>query len=119
MFDQEVGGPLALRRVEYTILALVCQNPGGTPARLARALAVTPGNITMWIDRLVDKGLVRREVGTADRRAQHLFATPQGERLSADATSRIVNGEAARLQALSTAERAMLVELLHKVAQCR
>lgn len=119
VFDEQVGRPMALRQVEYTVLALVCQNPGGTPARLARALAVTAGNITMWIDRLVDKGLVRREAGTTDRRAQNLFGTPKGQRIAAEATAHIVQAEAERLQALSKAERAMLVELLHKVAQCR
>lgn len=119
VFDEQVGRPMALRPVEYTLLALVCENPGGTPARLARALAVTAGNITMWIDRLVDKGLVRREAGVTDRRAQNLFATSKGQRVAADATARIVEVEAKRLQALSKAERAMLVELLHKVAQCR
>lgn len=119
VFDEEVAGPYGLRRVEYTVLALVCENPGGTPAQLARALAVTAGNITMWIDRLVDKRLVRRESGTADRRAKHLFATQSGEHLAAEATARIVAAEAARLQALTHAERAMLVELLHKAANCR
>lgn len=119
VFDKQVGRPMTLRQVEYTLLALVNENPGGTPARLARALAVTAGNITMWIDRLVDKGLVRREASLTDRRAQHLFATPQGERLAREATGRLVQAEAMRLEALSTAERAMLVELLHKLAQCR
>lgn len=119
VFEEVVGGPLGLRRVEYTVLALVCENPGGTPARLARALAVTAGNITMWIDRLADKGWVRRETGTADRRAQHLFVTAAGQRIATEATARIVAAEAVRLHTLTRAERAILNELLHKLAQCR
>ena len=119
VFEEQVGGPLGLRRVEYTVLALVCENPGGTPARLARALAVTAGNITMWVDRLADKGWVRRETSTTDRRAQHLFATAAGQRMASDATARIVAAEVVRLHMLTQAERAILNELLHKLAQCR
>lgn len=119
VFEAQVEPVLGLRKVEFTVLTLIGENPGGTPAQLARALAFTPGNITMWVDRLVDKGLVRREAGTADRRAQHLYATPEGEAVAADAIARIVEAEDARLRGLSPAERAMLVELLRKVAAAR
>lgn len=119
VFETQVEQTLGLRKVEFTVLMLIAENPGGTPAQIARALAFTPGNITMWVDRLVDQGLVRREAGTTDRRAMHLFATPAGEALAQDAVQRIVAGEDARLHALSPGERAILLELLGKVAQSR
>jgi DNA-binding MarR family transcriptional regulator len=52
IFRKEAGDPLALREVEYTVLTLIAENPGGSPARLARALAVTPPHITALVDRL-------------------------------------------------------------------
>lgn len=119
VFERSAGEGLALRPVEYTMLALIQENPGGTPAKLARALAVTAPNITMWVDKLQARGLVRRESSPTDRRAQMLFLTAEGERLASEATRRIVEAEAKALAVLSAGERAILVELLHKVACSR
>ncbi|MCG2591554.1 MarR family transcriptional regulator [Ramlibacter sp. XY19] len=119
VFYGSVGRPLDLRHVEYTVLALIKENPACTPARLAKELAVTAGNITMWVDRLVQRELVRREASVSDRRVQHLHVTPKGEALVTAATRQLLEGERKRITALSPAERALLVELLHKVATCR
>jgi DNA-binding MarR family transcriptional regulator len=119
VFYGSVGRPLDLRHVEYTVLALIKENPACTPARLAKELAVTAGNITMWVDRLVQRELVRREASESDRRVQHLYVTAKGETLITAATRQLLEGERKRLVALSPAERAILVELLHKVATCR
>lgn len=119
VFYGSVGRPLELRHMEYTVLALVKENAGCTPARLAKELAVTAGNITMWVDRLAQRELVRREASASDRRMQHLYVTAKGETLVTAATRQLLDGERKRLTALSPAERAILVELLHKVATCR
>jgi DNA-binding MarR family transcriptional regulator len=120
VFRQAVGQPLGLRRVEYTILMLIRENPACTSGRLVRALDVTAPNITMWVDKLEQRGLVRRAQSTADRRANHLELTDEGEALARDATQRVLQAEAQVLSAvLSPGERAILLELLHKVALCR
>lgn len=120
VFMAHAGEPFGLRPVEYTLLTLIVENPGGTLVRLARALAVTAPNITMWIDKLEARGLVRRQPSPTDRRAQVLQATPEGEALARQATHSILEAERAMLaSALSPAEHAMLVELLHKVACAR
>lgn len=119
VFDAEVSKAYGLRPVEYTVLALVNRNPGLTAARLARALAVTPPNLTTWIERLSRRGLVERQTHHSDRRAMHIHATSEGAALVAQATERIFQGEARALAKLSLAERMMLLELLHKVAECR
>lgn len=119
VFSERVGGPFELRPVEFTILTLVQENPGVSARQLADALAVTPPNITMWIDKLERRGLIERERSTTDRRAQHIRATTEGARLARQAVERVIEGEQATLATLSPAERAMLVELLHKVARCR
>jgi len=118
LFRNEVGDPLELRPVEYTVLTLIAENPGGSPARLARALAVTAPNISALVDRLVSRGLVQRKASSEDRRAQILTVTPSGAELVRKATERIVTAERAAL-ALSSGEQAILAELLHKVACAR
>lgn len=119
VFTELVGEPFELRPVEFTILTLVHENPGVSARQLADALAVTPPNITMWIDKLERRALIERERSTTDRRAQHIRATPDGAKLARQAVERVIEGELAALTSLSPAERAMLIELLHKVARCR
>jgi len=118
IFRSEVGEPLELRPVEYTALTLIAENPGGSLARLARALSVTPPNITALVDRLESRGLVHRSASAQDRRAQVLAVTRKGADLARKATDRILAAERGAL-ALSAGEQAILVELLHKVACAR
>lgn len=118
IFRREVGEPLELKQIEYTLLTLVAENPGGSPARLARALAVTPPHITALVDRLQERGLVERTAHEQDRRAQMLSATRKGAELVRKATERIVAAERVALS-LSPGEQAILAELLHKVACAR
>src|SRR5918912_887262 len=61
VFWEAAGKPFSLRPVEYTVLTLIAENPGGSLVRLARALSVTPPHISTLVDRLEGKGLVRRQ----------------------------------------------------------
>lgn len=119
VFTQLVGEPFGLRPVEFTVLSLINENPGSSLARLAQALAVTAPNITMWIDRLEERGLVQRGRSETDRRAQHLDVTPEGRQLVTKATQQLHDGERELLAHLSDGERTILIELLHKVACSR
>ena len=118
IFFEQVGKPFNLRPVEYTVLTLIAENPGGSLVRLARALSVTPPNISTMVDRLEAKGLVARESSEQDRRAHVLHVTPKGAELARKATQRIVGGESSALP-LTPGEQAILAELLHKVAAAR
>jgi DNA-binding MarR family transcriptional regulator len=119
VFLREVGEPLQLRPVEYTILALIREAPGLTPARLAKALAVTAPNITAWMTKLEARGLVARTASDTDRRAQQLRLTADGEQASQRATERLLAAERAALATLSPGEFTLLHELLRKVAAAR
>lgn len=119
VFARQVGAPFDLRPVEYTVLALIHENPDVSATRLAKALAVTAPNIAAWIDRLEKRGLVQRIPHATDRRAQHLRTTAQGTALARKSTEAILDGEQSALASLSKGERLILVELLHKLAVCR
>jgi DNA-binding MarR family transcriptional regulator len=100
--------------------ALPSPSHSARPARqLARSLAVTPPDITVLLDRLVARGLVVRTRSPSDARVQPLRATEAGAALASQSTQRLLAGEDAALAGLSTAERGMLIELLHKVALAR
>lgn len=118
VFDERIGTG-GLRRVELTILALILDNPGVTARQLARALAVTPPNIAIWLDRLASRDLVTRTRSEADARVQHLRLTEAGSTLVQHSTQRLLDGEREALAGLTSAEHAMLLQLLHKVALAR
>jgi len=119
VFESRVGGPLNLRPVEYTILSLVNENPGGSPAQLSKALAVTRPNITSWIDKLEARSLVARAPHDSDGRSLRLHTTKEGAALAAKATRLLLEGERNAFSTLSQAEHLMLTELLHKLAISR
>lgn len=118
-FAQAVGRAFDLRPVEFTVLVLVDHNPDLAASQLARALAMTPPNVKIWIDRLEARGLVQREVHASDRRALRIRATKAGSTLARKAVQAVIETERQGLFALTPGEQAILLELLHKVARCR
>ena len=118
-FVRVVGKPLHLRRVEFTILQLVQENESVTATKMAKALAVTPPGITIWLDRLEERGLLKRERGQADRRTQNIRLTRKGSELVTSALARLLQADREILTHLSEGERHMLLELLQKVARSR
>jgi DNA-binding MarR family transcriptional regulator len=118
-FASVVGKPLRLRPVEFTILQLVHENAPVTATKLAKALAITAPGVTIWLDRLEQRGLLKRERNETDRRTQNVGVTRKGAELVATATDRLLLADRDLLKHLSVGERHMLVELLHKVARAR
>jgi DNA-binding MarR family transcriptional regulator len=116
IFLQHAGEPLKLRPVEYAVLSLVAAHPGTPQTGLARALSVTPPNMTGIVNRMEARGLVERSSSTEDRRSQLLKLTRSGAALLREATRRITAAEKVQLR-LSPGEQGMLLELLEKI--CR
>jgi DNA-binding MarR family transcriptional regulator len=118
-FARSAAAAYSLRAGEFTALMLVKNNPDVTPSRLAKALAVTAPNITTWINGLEQRGLMRRSSGTEDKRNQHLRVTAEGAKLASKAVAAILSAEQESWPELTVAERAMLIELLHKISRRR
>ena len=108
--------PLDLKVVEFSILMLVAANPQVNQKQLGQALDISPPNMAVMLDRLVERGWVERVRSTQDRRAMHIHLTRSGTELVGRAEKIAATMENAALRALSAAERALLIELLLKVA---
>jgi DNA-binding MarR family transcriptional regulator len=115
VFVRVVGKPLDLRPVEFTILQLIDENPAATATKIAKALAITTPGVTLWLDRLEERGLIARERSGTDRRAQHLTCTQEGKALVGSALEQLLEGERELLLPLSVGERHLLSELLQKI----
>jgi len=111
--------PLDLKIVEFSILMLVAQNAQVNQKQLGQALDISAPNMAVTLDRMVDRGWVERVRGTKDRRAQHIHLTKEGAQLVQRAEKIAATMEEPALAMLSPAERALLLELLHKVAAGR
>lgn len=109
-------GPLGLKVVDYSILVLVAANPEVNQKQLGQALDVSAPNMAITLDRMVERGWVERVRSTRDRRAMLIHLTAAGRELVQRAERIAATMENGALRMLSSAERALLVELLLKVA---
>lgn len=116
-FEREVGEPLGLRPVEFTILQLVHENPTAGPSHLSNALDISRPGVKQWLDRLEGRKLLRRQPHETDGRAHKLQLTREGVRLLTAAVERLLKADEEMLSRLSTGEQHLLIELLKKVAR--
>lgn len=119
LYTRHVGEPFGLRRVEYSLLALVDSNQDVTPKQLARALSVSMPYLTVTLDRLEERGLLSRSRNEVDRRSQHVRLTRKGLDLVKKAESVAMTMEKDLLGHLTAGEKALLFELLERVASHR
>lgn len=74
---------LGLTPPQFDIVATLGNTPGMTPKELGEKTLITKGTLTGVIDRLADKGLVRRVASPSDGRSQIIQLTRAGEKLFA------------------------------------
>jgi DNA-binding MarR family transcriptional regulator len=70
-----------LNSTQFTVLKLLGEGTARTAADLCRLNRFDTGAMTRILDRLEEKGLVRRERGREDRRVVFLRLAPQGRAL--------------------------------------
>lgn len=104
-----------LTPTEFAILEVLHHKGPLLLGEVQKKILVTSGGITYLVDRLVEKGLVKREECPEDRRARYAVLTPAGTALirkifphHAVAIERAVSG-------LTTAEQREAAQLLRKL----
>jgi DNA-binding MarR family transcriptional regulator len=86
-----------------------------TPTAIANRVVLSPSTVVGILDRLEEKGWVRRERGTRDRRLVHVSLTEEGRRLADRAPSPLQGRFAEALRALPEAERTAIARSLERV----
>ncbi len=110
-------GTLGLRMAEFSILVLVDTNPEVNQKSLGETLDISPPNLAVVLDRMAERGWVRRERSERDRRAHLIRLTPAGRALARRARRLSLSSEDEVLASLTAAERALLIELLHRLVR--
>ena len=72
---------LRLTPPQFDVIATLGDTEGMTCADLSTATLVTKGTLTGVLDRLVAKGLIRRDPVAGDRRRSHIRLTAKGQTL--------------------------------------
>ena len=72
---------LGLTPPQFDIVATLGNTPGMTPKELGEQTLITKGTLTGVVDRLEEKGLIRRIPSALDGRSQIVQLTKKGERL--------------------------------------
>jgi DNA-binding MarR family transcriptional regulator len=67
--------------VQYGLLTALHYYPGSDQVNLGREVGIDRTNVADVLERLSDRGLVRRERSQRDRRSMIAFLTPEGERV--------------------------------------
>lgn len=77
-----VGPELTLPQFDVLAQLARCEREGAecTPGALSRMLLVTAGNVSGLVERLVSRGLIRRDPDPDDRRRVRLRLTTRGRR---------------------------------------
>jgi DNA-binding MarR family transcriptional regulator len=110
--------PLSLELWEYDVLSALRRQgkPYALPAMaLARETDLSSGAMTNRIDRLEERGFVRREADENDRRSVIVVLTREGRKAIDKAIRYRLEAARESLQDLSGAERRELSSLLRKI----
>jgi len=82
LLNRDLQAAVGLTLAENLVLCQVAMAPGGRlrMVDIASTLTVAKSAITKTVDRLEERGLLRRERDPADRRAVYAALTPAGEK---------------------------------------
>ncbi|MBQ5412840.1 MAG: MarR family transcriptional regulator, partial [Oscillospiraceae bacterium] len=98
------------------MLHILSEEDGITQKVLAQKMHIRPQSLTGVLEKLEDKGLIRRQRSETDKREQNVFITDEGKKLSADLTAKRDRITEELFSILSDEEKAELYRLLTKVA---
>jgi DNA-binding MarR family transcriptional regulator len=109
--------PGCLRPRHLNALDLMYERGPLSQHALGEALSLDPSNVVGLLNELEERGLIVRERDPADRRRHIVSLAPSGKAELATAGSQLASVEDDLLRALSADERAVLRDLLMRVAR--
>lgn len=108
---------LDLTSPQFAALSMLHDHPRIDQATLAGLIAYDRPTIGGVVDRLVNKGLVKRETSTLDRRSKSLTLTEEGEALLARLQPVVVQSQEEILPGLTEQEKQEFIRLATKIAE--
>lgn len=109
-------GRLDVTTAQFSVLAVVADNPGCSQAELATALGVERPRMVPLIDRLERRGLVLRVAPARDRRARQIELTRDGRRMLRTLKRRFATHQRRMLGRLGEARAEAVLAMLWRLA---
>src|ERR1700757_3071105 len=109
----EVG----IRPAQFSVLTVLAHNPGRTQSQVAAALGIKRTNFVALIDSLERRGLAERRAGPSDPRSHALHLTEAGRATVRRLNAMVEKLEAGMIRRIGRHRRAVLLELLARVAE--
>jgi MarR family 2-MHQ and catechol resistance regulon transcriptional repressor len=110
---QSIAG-LGIGLSDFAVLELLLHKGPQPVNRIGRKVLLTSGSITAAVDRLEERGLVRRTIDAEDKRSRIVQLTAAGKKLIDCAFARHLADMEKTLSVLRDSERTELVRLLKK-----
>lgn len=108
---------LNLRPAEFSVLALIEDNPGRKQTEIAEVLGIKRANFVALVNGLDARGLTERRSAHGDKRANALYLTPAGKKFLAQARAAQARFESDCIRRIGgTDARDMLLTLLDQLA---
>ena len=109
----EVG----IRPAQFSVLTVLAHNPGRTQSQVSAALGIKRTNFVALIDSLERRGLAERRPAPSDRRSHALHLTNAGKATVRRLNRMVDKLEAGMISRVGRGRRALLLELLTRLAE--
>jgi DNA-binding MarR family transcriptional regulator len=106
---------LAISPGQFGVLQIVSANPGTSQTALGNMVGIERSTVVGVIDKLEDRGLIRRQLSPRDRRTNALSLTDEGTAMLAELNQRVAVHEGHIAEDLSRSERTTLIDLLRRL----
>ncbi|MCK1516368.1 MarR family transcriptional regulator [Bradyrhizobium sp. 190] len=106
-----------LVQLEYALLVFVDDVPGISQQSLSEALGIDRNNVSLIVDKLEARGLLKRAVNDADRRARELYITPEGSKLWRGHRVKVRHANDRILSSLTADEKDLFLDMLVRVVE--
>jgi MarR family transcriptional regulator, transcriptional regulator for hemolysin len=116
IFDRRVKS-LGLTRSQWWVLQHVFRHHGATQSELAEALEIEKATLGRLLDRLAQKGWIRRESDAGDRRAKRIYLTEEVEPAVKAMRAAAADLRREAFAGLSAQERERLIDCLLEVKE--
>jgi len=114
VMDRELA-PLDITSAQWAVLVQIAETPGCTAAALCRRVLYDTGSMTRMLDRLEEKGLIRRARSEHDRRAAYLHLTETGQQVHKQLPAHAARVLNAHFEGFSSDEVTTLKSLLNRM----
>lgn len=101
---------------QYSVLKCLWKDNGQTVKQLAEHLYLDSSTVTGILDRMEQKGLIKKTADPKDRRALQVLLTEKGQALEEPLSQAILNANKKAVQQMNDKEYESLKELLHKLS---